>query len=518
MAPNAGRRCLDDDDVLAFVEGRLAGASWELVNQHIAGCDACRSLVAETAKFFADQSADSGSLTTVAEVPRRLAPKPARQVAEGQTVGRYVIQRVLGAGGMGVVYLAHDIELHRSVALKLLRPDPQSDERLDEARSRLLREAQAMARVSHPNVVAIYDVGRFEEQVFLAMEYVSSGTLLGYLRERARSWREVIELCLQAGRGLAAAHAANLVHRDFKPANVLLGEDGRVRVTDFGLAFMSSAAPAAPASAAAPADPPMLGVTLTRTGVLLGTPAYASPEQLRGQSADPRSDQFSFCVTLYEALYRRRPFLHESFAALVFAVNSEALQPPPPGTDVPPALFEILRRGLRADPDQRYARMDDLLGELTAVLAATSVEIVLPGRRVKRAAIAAVLASAAVALALIAVWATGSPPAPAASASRGPSTLAVPPVTPAAAPPPAEAALTEAPPPSVALPTEARVAPAVAPARAPASPARAGAHVATKSTHRHAPPTKRKARKPPGAPPVPKVDGDALKPLHEDGQ
>jgi hypothetical protein len=512
VALTAGGRCLDDDDILGFVEGRLPDTSWDLVNQHIARCDACRSLVAETAKYFADRSADSGSLTTVAELPR---PRPAQrsgEVAEGQRIGRYVVQRVLGAGGMGVVYLAHDVDLHRNVALKLLRPDPQSDERLDEARSRLLREAQAMAQVSHPNVVAIHDVGRFEEQVFLAMEYVSRGTLLGYLHESARPWREVTELCLQAGRGLAAAHAANLVHRDFKPANVLVGEDGRVRVTDFGLAFMSSAQPFA-TTAAESANEPMLGVTLTRTGMLLGTPAYASPEQLRSKSADARSDQFSFCVTLYEALYRRPPFSHESFATLVFAANSEALEPPPPGTDVPPALFEILRRGLRADPDQRYARMEDLLDDLTSVLAATSIETVLPRRRFKRGAIAAAVASAA-ALAAIAVWAIGSSPAPAPSASA-------PPIAPAS-PPPAVPATVVAPAPAAAPAAlvvepavELAVRPVVAPARAAASPTR---HAPTKSTHRHVPRAKTKVRKPASAPPAPKIDSDALKPLHEDGQ
>jgi eukaryotic-like serine/threonine-protein kinase len=509
VALTAGGRCLDDDDILGFVEGRLPDASWELVNQHIARCDACRSLVAETAKYFADRYADSGSLTTVTEVPRGPTRRPVQrggEVAEGQRIGRYVVQRVLGAGGMGVVYLAHDVDLHRNVALKLLLPDPQSDERLDEARSRLLREAQAMAQVSHPNVVAIHDVGRFEEQIFLAMEYVSRGTLLGYLHERARPWREVTELCLQAGRGLAAAHAANLVHRDFKPANVLIGEDSRVRVTDFGLAFMPSAAPYA--TAAGSVEGPILGVTLTRTGMLLGTPAYASPEQLRGKSADARSDQFSFCVTLYEALYRRPPFSHESFATLVFAANSEALQPPPSGTDVPPALFEILRRGLRADPDQRYARMEDLLDDLTSVLAATSIETVLPGRRFNRGAIAAAVASATVALAAIAVWAIGSTRAPAASpAPHVRSTIDVPPVAPAP-PPPAVPATTIAPAPAAE--------PIAAPARAVASPARSQAP--TKSTHRHVPRAKGKVRKPPSPPPAPKIDSDALKPLHEDGQ
>ena len=484
-ALTAGNRCLDDEDVQGFVEGTLINTRWERVNQHIASCDDCRSLVAETAKLFANQSQLTVAL-------RRSKRSPNTNVAAGQTIGRYVVERVLGAGGMGVVYLAHDGELHRKVALKLLRPDPQSDERLEEARSRLLREAQAMARVSHPNVVTIHDVGRFEEQVFLAMEFVSGATLHAYVRARERSWREVTELCLQAGRGLAAAHAANLVHRDFKPANVLIGDDGRVRVTDFGLAFMSSAPQPAPTPTHDPGTPPLLSVTLTRTGLLLGTPAYASPEQLRGVGADARSDQFSFCVTLYQALYRRHPF-HDEFAAMMWAVHRNEVQPPPPGTKVPGGLFKILCRGLRADPEERYPRMDVLLDELSAVLAATETEIVLPARRFKRFAIAAGVAVAVIALALFVVMHFTSEPSSTPAAMHAP-TISVPPVP---SPDPNIAPVVRAPAPPDAAPIAAAPPPRNVTSKRPVRPR-----------------TKTKVAKP--APSPPKVDSDALKPLRDD--
>jgi serine/threonine protein kinase len=203
-----------------------------------------------------------------------------------------VLDRI-GAGGMGVVYAAYDPELDRRVALKLLRPDRFGS---DADRLRLLREAQALARLADPHVVSVYDTGTFGDRVFVAVELVEGETLrqwLGGLRAAPRSWREVLARFLPAGRGLAAAHAAGLVHRDFKPENVLLGRDGRVRVADFGLAE------------AAPEPGGKLAALPAEWGLVLGTPAYMAPEQLRGIAVDARSDQFSFCVALFEALYGR---------------------------------------------------------------------------------------------------------------------------------------------------------------------------------------------------------------------
>src|SRR3954453_18295126 len=167
-----------------------------------------------------------------------LGPQPPRQPGEplprGSAVGRYVVLERIGSGGMGVVYAAYDPELDRKVALKLLRPDRAGA--VGEAALRLQREAQAIARLSDPHVVAVYDAGTLGEQVFVAMEFVEGRTLREWLKAEPRSWSEILKAFLAAGRGLAAAHDAGLVHRDFKPDNVLLGGDGRVKVADFGLA------------------------------------------------------------------------------------------------------------------------------------------------------------------------------------------------------------------------------------------------------------------------------------------
>jgi tetratricopeptide (TPR) repeat protein len=258
-------------------------------------------------------------------------------LARGAAVGRYLVLDRIGAGGMGVVYAAYDPELDRRVALKLLRPDRFTGE-VD--RLRLLREAQALARLADPNVVAVYDAGTFGDRVFVAMELVEGETLRQWLGAGSRSWREILDRFLPAGRGLAAAHAAGLVHRDFKPENVLLGRDGRVRVVDFGLAE------------AAPEPGGELATPLAECGLVLGTPAYMAPEQIRGLAADARSDQFSFCVTLYEALYGERPFA------------GTAPRGAPAGTKVPGWLRAVVLRGLKASPEERYPSMAGLLRDL----------------------------------------------------------------------------------------------------------------------------------------------------------
>jgi serine/threonine protein kinase len=246
-------------------------------------------------------------------------PAPATSaLGRGDRLGRYVIIDLLGSGGMGVVYTAYDPDLDRRVALKLLRPD-RGPSWGETGRLRLLREAQAIARLSHPNVIAVYDAGSFGDQVFVAMEFIEGGTLRQWLEERP-PWREVLDRFLLAGRGLAAAHAAGLVHRDFKPDNVLLSRDGRVRVMDFGLA-RPIGEPSRMEEWRAPAGSGgNLASPLTQWGEALGTPGYMAPEQLRGEASDARSDQFSFCVSLYEALYGERPFLGDSPREIVDAV------------------------------------------------------------------------------------------------------------------------------------------------------------------------------------------------------
>lgn len=289
---------------------------------------------------------------------------PSGGLEQGTRIGRYVILERIGAGGMGVVYAAHDPELDRRVALKLLRPD-RTGAAAEQHRIRLQREAQAIARLSHPNVVAVYDAGSLGNQVFVAMEFVEGRTLRQWLAEGRRSWQEIVEVFIAAGRGLAAAHAAGLAHRDFKPDNVLLGQDGRVRVVDFGLARpvgdVESGGEAAPEEASSGSGGRLLDTPLTEWGVALGTPAYMAPEQLRGQGADARSDQFSFCVALWEALYGQRPFPGRGLREVLAAERRGELREPPDGTGVPARFLPILRRGLAVAPEARYPGMEELL-------------------------------------------------------------------------------------------------------------------------------------------------------------
>lgn len=286
--------------------------------------------------------------------PGRPAP-----LSAGTRVGRYEVVAPIGAGGMGIVALANDPELLRKVVLKLVRPELGSSE--SDGAARLLREAQAMARVSHPHVVPIYDVGTHEGQVFLAMEFVDGVDLARWLDAKPRTLPEILAVFAAAGRGLAAAHAASLVHRDFKPANVLLGRTGEVKVSDFGLA--------APRRAAGAALPKSLEGfdDLTLTGTVMGTPAYMPPEQLMGETVDHRADQFAFCVALWHALYGVRPFAGaHNVPSLVEAITRGQPQKAKTAKAVGGARLEAaLRRGLAAKASDRWPDMPTLLAELT---------------------------------------------------------------------------------------------------------------------------------------------------------
>lgn len=309
--------------------------------------------------------------TVIDTDPTTAAPGDDHPLAPGTSAGRYVVLERLGIGGMGYVYSAYDPDLDRRVALKILRPDRQNSEvETRKAQARLLREARVLAKLQHPNVISIYDVGTLDGQVFLAMAFVEGENLEHWMRRRERPWRQVLNRFISAGRGLAAAHAAGLVHRDFKPANVMLGNDGQVRVVDFGLARRCTNTPPPgtlepcldpETSSASDAD---LFQTLTRTGAVLGTPAYMAPEQHQRENPDARTDQFAYCVALYEALYGERPFQGSNLRETQLRVLSGELRETPYNSTVPPWLRTALLRGLETSPEARYPSMDDLLDAL----------------------------------------------------------------------------------------------------------------------------------------------------------
>jgi predicted Ser/Thr protein kinase len=288
---------------------------------------------------------------------------PSDGLARGTIIARYTVLTTVGKGGMGEVYAAYDPELNRKVALKLLRRDGAPDRMQGDAR--LLREAKAMAKVSHPNVVAVHDAGTFGERVFVAMEFVDGATLRQWLTERPRARDEILAVFIKAARGLMAAHAAGLVHRDFKPGNVMLGRGGDVRVCDFGLARqLSEARAAADVDEGGVAATGVGHETLTGAGLVLGTPRYMSPEQQRGRAIDARSDQFGFCVALYEALYGVDPFDDDDPVARHAAALAGRVRPAPTASAVPAWLRRALLRGLAASPDARWPSMRALVDVL----------------------------------------------------------------------------------------------------------------------------------------------------------
>ena len=304
----------------------------------------------------AEPRSDETMATTELQVPVERELMPA-----GHKIGRFTLLTRLGVGAMGVVYSAYDPELDRRIAVKLLRaPEGRHAAR---AQARLLREAQAMARLNHPNVVVVHDVGTHERDVFVAMEFIRGHTLQAWRLLRPRKWSEIVDLYVQAGRGLAAAHAVGLVHRDFKASNAMVGDDGRVRVLDFGLCHAElSGDSLADASSPESASTGRLGVSLGEG--IVGTPAYMAPEQFHGRAAVAASDQFSFCASLYEALYEQLPFAGETVHQLAYSVSRGELRPPPRGTRVPVWLHAAIVRGMRRDPRSRFASMEALLRAL----------------------------------------------------------------------------------------------------------------------------------------------------------
>jgi hypothetical protein len=316
--------CPSDNAIAALLSGRLTTAEAESFHRHLDQCSTCRTLVAD---FGRTTSAAGSHISSGDHRPRSETFPSLPHV--GEAVGRYVIRRVVGVGGIGVVYEAHDPQLNRRVAVKLLRPDVIEED--DPAhRNFLLLEAQAMARLRHVNVVVIHDVGLFRGQLFVCMEYIDGATLCEWTRHQQRSWREVLDAYLSAARGLTYIHAAGLVHLDFKPDNVLVDHgDGRVVVCDFGLVQAITRG------------------SHTQYRMVVGTPAYMAPEQKQEQQPDARSDQFSFCLALREAL-RACP-----------GAGGRAL------LRVPSRIRRALDRGLRQAPGERFATMQALVDELS---------------------------------------------------------------------------------------------------------------------------------------------------------
>ena len=377
--------CPDPDTLIQFVDDLLAANVRVTVADHLDRCDDCRSTVSILAHAaFAERRASQSAIITGRDADALAATEfagigddgpsqaqggaPQSPLAPGTKIARYVIGETLGVGGMGIVYSARDPDLNRDVAIKILRPEFARAH--PDATRRIIREAQAMARVSHPNVVAVFDVGAVDDRVFVAMERIAGTNLRGWLTRATRTPAQILEAFTAAGHGLIAAHDAGMVHRDFKPDNVLVGDDGRVRVTDFGLAYDQVHDEAVEPHADNTTQP------------IVGTPAYMAPEQHAGGNLDPRTDQFSFAIALYEALYGQRPFAGASRKALVEAVQSGAVLPPPPGNHVPSSVRAILLRALAVMPGARFPTLSELLKALGRDRA----------RRPRQAAVAALVA------------------------------------------------------------------------------------------------------------------------------
>jgi len=289
----------------------------------------------------------------------------------GSWIGRYELRALLGTGGMGAVYEAYDAELDRAVALKVLKPE--LSEALGRA-DRLVHESRLMARIAHPSVITVHDVGRDGDAVFLAMELIRGSTLAAWLRSHELDWRATVALFERAGHGLAAAHGAGIVHRDFKPENVLVACDAdKVVVTDFGIARGAMPAGSFDGTRPAPSMTRALTVTLrddtrrTTNGALLGTPAYMAPEQITKQAVDHRADIFAFSVALWEALFRQRPFAGTTLLAIFEAMKHGPRRPPAGAARVPRRLVRALEKGLSLEPCDRWDGMPELLAELARI-------------------------------------------------------------------------------------------------------------------------------------------------------
>jgi eukaryotic-like serine/threonine-protein kinase len=355
--------CLDPTTAAELVGGMLPSHRTSLAEQHMDRCAACRSFVSTLAR---ELRPPDGVVSVEWTPPPMLEHSDGDQteliptLEPGKRLDRYFILELVGRGGMGVVYAAYDPVLERKIALKLLQISPEQDSTTEAIAARLVREARAMAALSHPNILTVHDVTVHDDYIAIAMELVKGRTLSAWLDQQPRSWRDIVALLRDAAKGLAAAHSAGIVHRDFKPQNLLIGEDGRVKVMDFGVARWVDPDESDPTETVGITRRSSARAPLTLAGTVVGTPAYMAPEQMAGGIPDARADQYSFCVTLAEALYGMRPFPGSGCTELAAAIGSG-----PRFVEirrrVPRWLRAILERGLRPQPSERFASMDELI-------------------------------------------------------------------------------------------------------------------------------------------------------------
>ena len=350
--------CPPDDVLGALVQRVLPDAESEVVRTHIDECEMCAQAMIAAVR---GRAIDTGAAPTLALGTPNMSPriKLSEPPRVGSKIGRYELRALLGAGGMGHVYEAYDGELDRAIALKVLRPELAVAQALAD---RLLRESRLMAKVVHPSVITVYDVGREGDTVFIAMELIRGETLGAYVRREKRDWRTIIELFERAGAGLAAAHRAGIVHRDFKPDNVLVEVTAdhvtRVVVTDFGIARATSMVDDVDASVIVRGSDPRM----TATGAAMGTPAYMAPEQLGGAAVDLRADVFAFAVSIWEALFEARPFPGDTVEDIRVSMMKTLRAP---FGLVPRGLVRVIERGLAIDPRDRWQDMTTFVRELT---------------------------------------------------------------------------------------------------------------------------------------------------------
>ncbi len=382
-------QCPDSEVFAAFLDGSLPEVQLQELHEHLDDCPDCTALV-----IALGQQRDEVDLP--------------------EAIGRYQIRREIGAGGMGVVYEGYDPELDRAVAIKLLHPDRASDAGRVE---RMKREARLLASLSHPNIVSIYDVGTWQGQVFLTLEFVDGESLAQWLDGHDADWRRVVEIFLEAGKGIAAAHAAGVIHRDIKPDNILISGKGRVFVTDLGLA--RAMRPGLDETRPPGERRAKTWNTLTDSHAVLGTPAFMAPEQYQGAEVDERTDVFAFCASLYRAVYRKPPFAGRTIFDLAGNICRGEVLAPPVG-EAPAALFEVIRAGLDPDPEVRPASMQALEAALQAVLDEAPAGAQEP-EQFDAADRRWLVASLVLVVVALVGWALWSARAPASRTTRGPA-------------------------------------------------------------------------------------------------